>query len=200
MDKYMRFLRNISNNDNTQTPRARRRKMERELNKLNSWKNNENKSGSTESTDKTSWRQANLMLRSVIRKHSSSMNEMTEQEILDELESSLLETQPGVVAHGFLTEDVKEFGFEGWLKLPASEVADSFYEASHEVSDRFIDDYLTLINQEETLDELGIEQSMRMSPIGYIRGLRTGLLEIFHAMSLYLESQEYAQYNYEKNE
>jgi len=128
------------------------------------------------------------------------MNEMTEQEILDELDNSLLETQPGIVAHGFLSEDIKELGFESWLKLPASEVTESFYEASHEVSDRFIDDYLTLVNQEEALDELGIEQSMRMNTIGYIRGLRNGLLEIFHAMSLYLESQEYAQYNYKKDE
>jgi len=102
---------------------------------------------------------------------------MTESELMELMEHNLSDSQAGLVALGFIQEDILESGFEGWLHQPASVTAASFYECTDEVGGRLVDTYTTLINQEKTLDELGVDQGMRIDHIECMKGLQKGMLE-----------------------
>ena len=128
--------------------------------------------------------------------HSLSTKVMTESELMELMEHNLSDSQAGLVALGFIQEDILESGFEGWLHQPASVTAASFYECTDEVGGRLVDTYTTLINQEKTLDELGVDQGMRIDHIECMKGLQKGMLEVFQSMELYYETQEYARENY----
>ena len=116
------------------------------------------------------------------------------------MEDNLLDSQAGVVALGFIREDISDMGFEGWLYYPASAVAASFYECTQDVGSRLIDDYSTLVKQEQDLDELGIDQCMRLDHVDCMKGMQQGMLEVFQSMELYYETQEYALENYTRTE
>ena len=61
-----------------------------------------------------------------------------------------------------------------------------------------VSDYATLVSQEATLDELGIDQTMRLDHVDSMNGLKNGMMDIFQALETYYESQEFARNNYEK--
>lgn len=123
---------------------------------------------------------------------------MTEGEIMDYLTTTLTANNSDLTALGFINEDVSDVGFEGWLEMSPSTVAACFYEVTQEVAGKMVEDYGTMVSQEDVLDELGIDQTMRLDPVDCMNGLKNGMLEIFCAMETYYESQEFAREHYEK--
>jgi len=127
------------------------------------------------------------------------MSAMNERDIIDHLNVSLqTDSNSDLTALGFIHEDIRDVGFEGWLEMSPSTVAACFYEVTQECADKMVSDYATLVNQEATLDELGIDQTMRLDHVDSMNGLKNGMLDIFQAMETYYESQEFARDNYEK--
>jgi hypothetical protein len=125
---------------------------------------------------------------------------MTELELMLFMEDNLSDNQAGLLALGFIQEDISDVGFESWLHQPASATAASFYECTSEVGSRLVDDYSTLVKQEQDLDELGIDQTMRLNHADCMRDIKNGMLEVFQSMELYYETQEYARENYTNKE
>jgi hypothetical protein len=125
---------------------------------------------------------------------------MTEGEIMDHLTTTLKANNSDLTALGFINEDVSDVGFESWLEMAPSTVAACFYEVTQEVAGKMVEDYGMMVSQEDVLDDLGIDQTMRLDPVDCMNGLKNGMLEIFCAMETYYESQEFAREHYGKHE
>ena len=96
--------------------------------------------------------------------------------------------------------DINEFGFERWLKLNALYVCESFLGTTQDVSENLMADFRTVIQQEQALDELGLEQSMKVDHSGLIEALNKGMLDIMKSMHHYLFLQQEANYMYNEHE
>ena len=93
----------------------------------------------------------------------------TQEEIMDWMMKYLEGTQPELTARGFIMQDMYECGgFDNWIDLNPAVIIDSFYEITSEVSEELMNDLQTAINQEDDLDLLGIDQSMRVNLKGLI--------------------------------
>jgi len=101
---------------------------------------------------------------------------------------------------GFALHDIAEFGFDHWLKMSPVVVTDSFLETTYDVSDSLMSEFRTIINQEQMLDELGIEQSMKLDKPGLIEALNKGLLDIMRSMQHYFFLQTEAKFIYNEHE
>lgn len=123
---------------------------------------------------------------------------MNEHDILEHIQHTLCDTTCEKTAFGFILQDVSDLGFEGWLDMPPSLVADCFYEVTEDVSTSLVDDYSTLLSQEKEIESLGIEQSVRINHVECMRSLKDGILDVFKSMKTYYELQEFAKDNYEK--
>ena len=95
-------------------------------------------------------------------------------------------------ALGFCMTDIDEFGFEHWLELPNDYVVESFLETTYEVSNSLMADLRTILKQEQDLEDLGIEQTMRVDLAGLVETLNSGLLNVFRALQFYFELQTQA--------
>lgn len=95
-------------------------------------------------------------------------------------------------ALGFCMTDIDEFGFEHWLELPHDYVVESFLETTYEVSNSLMADLRTILKQEQDLEDLGIEQTMRVDLAGLVETLNSGLLNVFRALQFYFELQTQA--------
>jgi len=103
-------------------------------------------------------------------------------------------TQPELTARGFIMQDMWEHGgFENWIDLDPAVIIDSFYEVTSEVSEELMNDLQTAINQEDDLDQLGIDQSMRVDLKGLTAALRSGMLDIFKSMQIYFDVKRQAE-------
>lgn len=101
---------------------------------------------------------------------------------------------------GFALCDIDEYGFEHWLKLPPSVVTDSFLETTYDASETLMSEFKTVVNQENMLDELGIEQSMKIDQPGLIEALNKGLLDIMRSLQHYFFLQNEAKFIYYEHE
>jgi hypothetical protein len=95
-------------------------------------------------------------------------------------------------ALGFCMTDIDEFGFTTWLQLPHDYVVESFLDTTYEVSNALMSDLRTILKQEQDLEDLGIEQSMRVDLAGLVEALNSGLLDVFRALQFYFELQTQA--------
>ena len=88
---------------------------------------------------------------------------------LDDGQSSSDGTKWERTAFGFIMTDIDEFGFEDWLELPHDYVVESFLNTTYEVSNSLMSDLRTILKQEkDELEELGIEQTMRVDLAGLV--------------------------------
>jgi hypothetical protein len=71
-------------------------------------------------------------------------------------------------ALGFIRADIKERGFEGWLNMDA-----------------------------EMLDDIGVEQTMRIDQHDLLIGFRKGMLDIFKSLVIYFDAKQQAEHQYE---
>lgn len=95
-------------------------------------------------------------------------------------------------ALGFCMTDIDEHGFEGWLDLPHDYVVESFLDTTYEVSNTLMSDLRTILKQEQDLEDLGIEQTMRVDLAGLVEALNTGLMDVFRALQFYFQLQNEA--------
>jgi len=118
----------------------------------------------------------------------------TQEEIVVWMMQHLEGTQPELTARGFIMQDMWEHGgFENWIDLDPAVIIDSFYEVTSEVSQELMNDLQTAINQEDDLDLLGIDQSMRVNLKGLTAALRSGMLDIFKSMQIYFDVKRQAK-------
>lgn len=122
---------------------------------------------------------------------------MTEAQVISWMQESV-EDGPKYeyTALGFIMADIDEFGFDGWLMLDHETIIDSFLETTDAVSSALLSDYRTIISQEQDLEELGIEQSLKLNTSGLIEALNDGLLDVFRSMRHYFHLQTQAKFYY----
>ena len=118
------------------------------------------------------------------------------KEILDWMEEYLDGTNPERTALGFIKADIQEYGFDGWIDLDHEVVIESFYETTDEMSEMLGGELKTVLNQEQTLDELGIEQTMKIDQKELISSFRNGMLDIFKSMQIYFDVKRQAETDY----
>jgi hypothetical protein len=100
-------------------------------------------------------------------------------------------------ALGFIRADIKERGFEGWLNMDAEMVAFSFYDTTEEMSNELMNDLATMLDQENMLDDIGVEQTMRIDQHDLLIGFRKGMLDIFKSLVIYFDAKQQAEHQYE---
>ena len=111
---------------------------------------------------------------------------------LDDGQSSSGGTNWERTAFGFVMSDIDEYGFDDWLELPHDYVVESFLDTTYEVSNALMSDLRTILKQEQDLEDLGIEQTMRVDLAGLVEALNSGLLDVFRALQFYFELQTQA--------
>lgn len=117
-------------------------------------------------------------------------------EIIKWMEEYLDGTNPELTALGFIKADIQEYGFDGWIDLNPEVVIDSFYETTEEMSEMLIGELKTVLNQEQALDELGIEQTMKIDQKELVSSFRDGMLDIFKSMQIYFDVKRQAETDY----
>ena len=119
-------------------------------------------------------------------------------EIIEWMEECLDGTNPELTALGFIKADIQEYGFDGWIDLNPEVVIDSFYETTEEMSEMLIGELKTVLNQEQALDELGIEQTMKIDQKELVSSFRDGMLDIFKSMQIYFDVKRQAETDYHR--
>ena len=122
---------------------------------------------------------------------------MTKEEVIEWMGSTGADsTNYEATGLGFAMADINEFGFEHWLKLNPLHVCESFLGTTQDVSKNLMSDFRTVIAQEQTLDELGVEQTMKVDQSGLIEALNKGMIDIMKSMHHYLFLQQEANFMY----
>lgn len=117
---------------------------------------------------------------------------MTEQQVIEWMECYLSATMPERTALGMIKADINEVGFDTFLELPPETIVESYLDVADEVTQDAVDDFKALLSQENELDELGIEQSLRINPSESMQALRNGMTDIMKSLMLYIEVQRMA--------
>lgn len=114
---------------------------------------------------------------------------MTEQEVMEWMESYLEGKRPRPTTLGMIRADIMEHGFSGFLELPPEAVIESYMSAAEEVTQDAVDDFKAMFNQELDLDSLGVDQSFRVNPPDTMQAMRDGMTDIMKSLMLYMEVQ-----------
>jgi hypothetical protein len=77
--------------------------------------------------------------------------------------------------------------------MPAVKVVESHLEATEAVAEDLLEDIEAMISQEEQLDSLGVDQSMRIDTMQVLIGFKGGIMDVFRSLVLYFASQEQAK-------
>ena len=117
---------------------------------------------------------------------------MTAHEVMDWMESYLSVTKAETSAKGMIKADIAEFGFDGWLHMLPENIVSSYLDVTEEISQELVDSFTTLFSQEKDLQELGIEQSMKLDPSECGSAMRNGMTDIMRSLFHYVESQRMA--------
>jgi len=121
-----------------------------------------------------------------------------QKEIMRNMETWLEDgSNPHKTALGFIKADIKERGFEGWLNMDAEMVTFSFYDTTEEMSNEMMNDLSTMLNQEDMLDDLGLDQTMRIDQHKLLVGFRKGMLQIIKSLQIYFDAKQQAEHQYE---
>ena len=117
---------------------------------------------------------------------------MTEHEVMDWMESYLSVTKAETSAKGMIKADIAEFGFDGWLHMLPENIVSSYLDVTEEISQELVDSFTTLFSQEKDLQELGIEQSMKLDPSECVSAMRNGMTDIMRSLFHYVATQRMA--------
>ena len=121
-----------------------------------------------------------------------------QKEIMRNLETWLEDgSHPEQTALGFIKADIQERGFEGWLNMDAEMVTFSFYDTTEEMSNEIMNDLSIMLSQENVLDDLGLEQTMRIDQHGLLLAFKKGMLDIFKSLQIYFDAKQQAEIQYE---
>jgi len=125
---------------------------------------------------------------------------MTQQEVMEWMETYLDGTMPEKSALGMIKQDIKEYGFDTFLEMPPETIIQSYIEISEEVTSDLVNDFRALFDQERQIEDLGLEQSMRIDPGDSMMALRNGMSDIMQSMLLYVDVQRMANTLIEEDE
>ena len=121
-----------------------------------------------------------------------------QKQIMRNLETWLEDgSNPEQTALGFIKADIQERGFEGWLNMDAEMVTFSFYDTTEEMSNEITNDLSVMLGQENVLDDLGLEQTMRIDQHGLLLAFKKGMLDIFKSLQIYFDAKQQAEHQYE---
>ena len=121
-----------------------------------------------------------------------------QKEIMRNLETWLEDgSNSEQTALGFIKADIQERGFEGWLNMDAEMVTFSFYDTTEEMSNEIMNDLSIMLSQENVLDDLGLEQTMRIDQHGLLLAFKKGMLDIFKSLQIYFDAKQQAEIQYE---
>lgn len=121
---------------------------------------------------------------------------MTQEEVIQWMKEHLDGTKAEQTALGMILNDIDEHGFENWLDLPAIPIVEWYMEATNEVAAQLVEDFKSMLSFEDGLDELGIEQSLRLDPVSAMGGFKDGVMDIMKSLLIYLITQEMANAYY----
>ena len=118
---------------------------------------------------------------------------MTEPEVIKWMSEYLDGSNDRKAALGMIMQDIKEYGFENWLEMPAEAVVSCYIDITEELMDELVSDFKLMLAQEDELDSLGLEQSMRIDAGESLEAFKDGTLDVLRSLLLYLETQIQAQ-------
>jgi len=125
---------------------------------------------------------------------------MTEQEVMEWMESYLMGTQAETSALGMIKADINEHGFDTWLEMPPETIIHTYLEVSEEISQELVDSFTTMFAQEQDLEDLGIEQNFTLDPTECVTAMRNGMTDIMRSLLCYVDVQRMANALITENE
>tara|TARA_Y100000289_G_scaffold58741_1_gene64217 strand:+ start:555 stop:935 length:381 start_codon:yes stop_codon:yes gene_type:complete len=125
---------------------------------------------------------------------------MTEQEVMEWMESYLVGTQAETSALGMIKADINEHGFDTWLEMPPETIIHTYLEVSEEISQELVDSFTTMFAQEQDLEDLGIEQNFTLDPTECVSAMRNGMTDIMRSLLYYVDVQRMANALITENE
>lgn len=117
---------------------------------------------------------------------------MTEQEVMNWMESYLDGTKAETSALGMIKADIAEHGFDTWLEMPPETIIHTYLEVSEEISQELVDSFTTMFAQEQDLEDLGIEQNFTLDPTECVTAMRNGMTDIMRSLLCYVDVQRMA--------
>ncbi len=117
---------------------------------------------------------------------------MTEQEVIDWMESYLDGTKAETSALGMIKADIIEYGFDTWLDMPPETIIECYLQVSEEISQDLIDSFTTMFSQQKDLEDLGIEQTFTLDPAECVAAMRNGMTDIMRSLLHYIDVQRMA--------
>lgn len=118
---------------------------------------------------------------------------MTEPEVIKWMSEYLDGNTARTSARGMIMQDIKEYGFEDWLEMPAEVIVACYIDITEELMDELVSDFKTMLSQEDELASLGLEQTMRIDAGESLEAFKNGTIDILRSLLLYLETQIKAQ-------
>tara|TARA_R100001440_G_scaffold41442_1_gene61165 strand:- start:8448 stop:8828 length:381 start_codon:yes stop_codon:yes gene_type:complete len=125
---------------------------------------------------------------------------MTEQEVMKWMREYLDGTKAEKSAFGMIKADITDYGFQGFLDMPPEAVIESYMEVTEEISQELVESFKTIFQQEQDIESLGIEQSMRLDPAESVIAMRNGMTDIMRSLYSYIEVQRMANTLIQENE
>jgi len=95
-------------------------------------------------------------------------------------------------AFGMIMADIEQYGFQSFLDMPPETIISEYLAVTEDVTQDAVDYFKALFIQEQELDELGIDQSMRLNPPESIEAMRNGMTDIMKSLLHYIETQRMA--------
>jgi hypothetical protein len=86
--------------------------------------------------------------------------------------------------------------------MPPETIISEYLVVTEELTQDAVDCFKTLFAQEQELDSLGIDQSLRLNPSESVEAMRNGMTEIMKSLLHYIETQRMANtmiYNEEQH-
>jgi hypothetical protein len=127
---------------------------------------------------------------------------MTEQEVIQWMSERLDGDVARKSAFGMIMADVNQYGFQTFLDMPPETIISEYLVVTEELTQDAVDCFKTLFAQEQELDSLGIDQSLRLNPSESVEAMRNGMTEIMKSLLHYIETQRMANtmiYNEEQH-
>lgn len=99
------------------------------------------------------------------------------------------DVRPAMVARKIIHVDIREYGLKDWAFMGPDVIVDNFKEAVEELNSEIVSDIEAMLEQEDMLDNLGIEQENRLDNATTFRNFSGRVVELFDVLSEYFAAQ-----------
>tara|TARA_R100001015_G_C4613568_1_gene169244 strand:- start:465 stop:875 length:411 start_codon:yes stop_codon:yes gene_type:complete len=97
--------------------------------------------------------------------------------------------RPAMVARKIILVDIGEYGLKEWAFMNPDIIVDNFKEAVEELNSEIVSDIEAMIEQQDMLDNLGIDQDERLDSASTFRNFSGRVVELFDVLSEYFAAQ-----------